>query len=160
VTRWARLGKFSVVGLLGAGVQVLAFDLLIEACRVPTAAAAAIAVEIAVLHNFWWHERFTWRERGAAGARQRAGRLWRFHVSNGFLPLASNTLLTWLLSRELKIAPAHAVIAAIALCAPMNFLFADRWVFSARYTWEKHENTALGSDDDGSASADVVCLHT
>lgn len=159
MNRCARFGRFSVVGLLGAVVQVLVFDLLIKSCPVPPAAAAAIAVEIAVLHNFWWHERFTWRERSGTGS-HRATRLWRFHLGNGAVPLGVNALLTWFLLKHLNMQPVFAAGAAIALCAPVNFLLADRWVYSARYTWEKHENTALGSDDDGSGISDVVRVHS
>ena len=157
--RCARFGKFSMVGLLGAVVQVLVFDLLIKLCHMPAAAAAAIGVEIAVLHNFCWHERFTWRERKATGS-QRAARLWRFHLSNGLVPLGANALLTWFLLQKINVPPVFAAVSAIALCAPVNFLFADRWVFPARYTWEKHEITALGSDGGGCGSTDVVRLHT
>lgn len=158
MNRCARFGKFSVVGLVGAVVQVLVFDLLIQRCQMPPAAAAAMAVEIAVLHNFWWHERFTWRERKHAGS-PRAARLWRFHLGNGVVPLAANALLTWFLLKKVNVPPVFAAVAAIAVCAPVNFLLADRWVFLARYTWEKHEITALGSDG-GCGSADVVRLHT
>lgn len=159
MNRWARFGKFSVVGLLGAVVQVLTFDLLIKACHLPAPAAAAMAVEVAVLQNFWWHERFTWRERNRTGS-QRAGRLWRFHLSNGLVPLGANALLTGFLMQTINVPPVSAAVSAIALCAPVNFLFADRWVFPARYTWEKHEITALGSDGGDCGSADVVRLHT
>lgn len=159
MNRWARFGKFSMVGLLGAVVQVLVFDLLIKRSQMPPAVAAAIAVEIAVLHNFWWHERFTWRERKATGS-QRAARLWRFHLSNGLVPLGANALLTWFLLTKLNAPPVFAAVSAIVLCAPVNFLFADRWVFSPRYTWEKHEITALGSDGGHCGSDDVVRLHT
>ncbi|HEY1239439.1 MAG TPA: GtrA family protein [Bryobacteraceae bacterium] len=136
MSRETRFGKFSVVGLMGAVVQVFVFDLLLKPCHLPAAAAAAIAVEIAVLHNFCWHERFTWRERNATSY-HRAARLWRFHISNGFVPLAVNALLTWFLLRELKAPPVLPAVIAIAFCAPANFLLADRWVFPARYTWEK-----------------------
>lgn len=159
MNRYARFGKFSVVGLLGAVVQVLAFDLLIQPCQMPPVAAAAIAVEIAVLHNFWWHERFTWRERNGTGS-QRTARLWRFHLGNGVVPLGANALLTWFLLKKINVAPVFAAVAAIAVCAPVNFLLADRWVFPARYTWEKHEITALGSDGGRCGSDDVVRLHT
>jgi len=131
MTRCRRFGKFSVVGLVGAALQLLVFDWLVEACHVPTPAAVAVAVEIVVLHNFLWHERFTWRERGATGLRHKAARLWRFHAANGLVSLAGNALLSWLLLDEVKAPPLLAGVTAIALCAPINFLLADRWVFSA-----------------------------
>jgi putative flippase GtrA len=126
---YARFGRFSLVGALGAGLQVLVFDLLLKFFQMPEVAAAPIAVEIVVLHNFWWHERFTWRDRGLNGLRQRIIRLWRFHVSSGLISLAGNTGLTYYFVEQLKSPALASAVAAIAICAPVNFLIADRWVY-------------------------------
>jgi len=126
----ARFGKFSLVGVLGAALQVALFDFLVHGVRLPGAAAAAIAVESALLHNFIWHERFTWRERRTAmGFRERSARLWRFHAANGMVSLAGNTLLAYCLVQQLKAPAIPSAVAAILVCAPLNFLLADRWVY-------------------------------
>ena len=122
-----RFGRFSAVGMAGAGVQMLVFGL--AARRMPAAAAAALAVELAVLHNFLWHQRFTWRDRPAAGLRERAARLWRFHAANGILSVAGNAAVVWLLAQQLGLPALAAQGAAIAICAPLNFWAADRWVY-------------------------------
>lgn len=125
----ARFGKFNLVGLMGAVLQLLTFDLLFRYLQLAGAAAAAFSVEIAVLHNFLWHERFTWSDRQPAGLRQRAARLLRFHLSNGLIPLTANALLiSWLVER-LGAPALPSALAAIAVCAPLNFLLADRWVY-------------------------------
>lgn len=120
----ARLCRFSLIGLLGAMVQIAAFDAMVRLLRVPPAAAAIIAVELAILHNFWWHKRFTWRDR--------AGSLWRFHLANGLVSIAGNAALAWLLVDQLHLPAAPSAVASIAVCAPLNFLMADRWVYRAR----------------------------
>jgi putative flippase GtrA len=125
----ARFGRFNLVGALGAGLQILVFYLLMKYFRVPAAAATPVAVEIVVLHNFFWHERFTWRDRRPGCFRQRSTRLWRFHVSNGLISLAGNTVLTYCLVEQLKTAALPAAVVAIAICAPVSFLLADRWVY-------------------------------
>ena len=125
-----RFGKFNLVGLLGAALQVLLFYLLIRHFRLPEAAATMVAVELVVLHNFFWHERFTWRDRELAGLRERAARLWRFHAGNGLVSLAGNTFLTYTLVEWLGVPAVPAAITAIALCAPANFWLADRWVYA------------------------------
>ena len=126
----ARFGSFNLVGGLGAGLQILLFYLLMKCFRVPEAVATPIAVEIVVLHNFLWHERFTWRDGRLDGLR-RSTRLWRFHVSNGLISLVGNTLLTYCLVERLKTPALPAALAAIAICAPVNFLLADRWIYGA-----------------------------
>jgi putative flippase GtrA len=120
--RW-RFGKFGAVGAAGAGLQLLLFWAL--ARRIPTWSAAAIAVELTVLHNFMWHERFTWRDRRAARVWVR---LWRFHAANGVVSIAGNAAVVWGLTR-IGVPALAAQGAAIAACAPVNFVVADRWVY-------------------------------
>ena len=127
--QYARFGRFNLVGLCGAGLQLLLFELLSKRSHLPDALAAALAVEFVVLHNFFWHEQFTWRDRGRPGFRPRALRLFRFHLTNGLLSIAGNALLVHCLVDQLNEPPLPSALAAIALCAPVNFLLADRWVY-------------------------------
>jgi putative flippase GtrA len=60
-TRWA---AFNAVGLAGVAVQLACLALLVHAGS-HYLAATALAVEAAVLHNFLWHQRWTWRDRPA-----------------------------------------------------------------------------------------------
>ena len=57
--RWL---KFNLVGTIGIGVQ-LGMLYLLTSLGVDYMLATALAVESAVLHNFLWHERFTWPDR-------------------------------------------------------------------------------------------------
>ena len=128
--QWLRFGRFNLVGLLGAALQLLVFFVLIRAFQIPAGAAAALAVEIAVLHNFLWHERFTWHDREPASLRQRAARLWRFHAGNGLISLLGNTVIVAIAVEWLHAPAVPAAVAAIAVCVPANFLVADRWVYT------------------------------
>jgi hypothetical protein len=60
VARWL---KFNAVGGIGIGVQLAALAILKSVLHVDYLAATASAVEAAILHNFFWHERFTWADR-------------------------------------------------------------------------------------------------
>ena len=125
-----RFGKFNLVGLLGAVLQLMLFYLLMRAGHLSTSPATVIAVEIAVLHNYVWHERFTWRDRAPLNLRQRIVRLCRFHAGNGLVSLAGNTALTYIFVEWLALPAVISAVAAIALCTPANFLLADRWVYA------------------------------
>src|SRR5208282_6164767 len=125
-----RFGRFSLVGLMGAILQLLLISLLTKYFGVLSVAATAVAVEITILHNFIWHERFTWSGRGPKGYRQLVLRLWRFHAGNGLISLGGNTILMYCLVDRLKAPAMPAAMGGIALCALANFLVADRWVFA------------------------------
>jgi putative flippase GtrA len=60
---WLRWLKFNLVGGIGIGVQFITLFLLKSIFHFHYLAAAALAVEAAVVHNFVWHEQFTWAAR-------------------------------------------------------------------------------------------------
>ena len=60
--RWWR---FNAVGVLGFVVQLGVLGLCAHALHWDYLLATALAVEAALLHNFFWHERYTWADRTA-----------------------------------------------------------------------------------------------
>jgi putative flippase GtrA len=89
--RWIR---FNGVGALGSGLQLAVVALLVRAAGVHYLWATAAGIEAAVLHNFCWHERWTWAERRAGRGTAVARRLVRFHAANAVISLAGSLMLT------------------------------------------------------------------
>ena len=126
-----RFGRFTFVGFIGAMLQLMLVSLLTKWFGVLSTAATLIAVEIALLHNFIWHEHFTWGQRGPKNFRQLALRLLRFHAGNGVVSLAGNTIVMYCLVERLKTPVLPTAVGAIVLCSLANFLIANCWVFPA-----------------------------
>ncbi len=125
-----RFIRFNAVGLLGFVVQLTVLWVLIRS-GMNYLAATALAVEAAVLHNYWWHERWTWRQRGARGwARLR--RLGGFHLLNGVVSLAGNLALMRVLVGTWHLPPVVANLIAVTACSAINFALSDRLVFAVR----------------------------
>jgi len=120
--------KFNAVGSLGIAVQVGALALFKGGIGLHYLAATAIAVETAVLHNFVWHERWTWfeRTRSPGGA---LNRLARFHLANGAVSILGNLALMWLFVARFGIRYFVANLLAIGACSSANFWASDRLVF-------------------------------
>ncbi|MBI1896098.1 MAG: GtrA family protein [Acidobacteria bacterium] len=129
--RWL---KFNFVGGLGVLVQLGMLVLLKSGFGLHYLAATALAVEAAVLHNFLWHQSWTWsdRPRGSSPAAMLA-RLVRFHAANGAVSIVSNLILMKLFVGALGLPYFAANLVAIALTSIANFLLADRAVFSAAW---------------------------
>jgi putative flippase GtrA len=125
--------KFNAVGLFGIGVQLAVLTALKSGAGVNYLAATVIAVETAVLHNFFWHERWTWLERTRCAAGGMPGRLARFHVTNGLISIAGNLTLMWVFVSRLHLHYFLANIIAIATCSILNFLASDRIVFRKEF---------------------------
>jgi len=124
VIRWL---KFNAVGGMGVAVQLAALALLKSALGVGYLPATAVAVEIALLHNFVWHERWTWRDRAGSG---RLRRLVRFHLANGLVSLGANLVVMRVLVGRLHWPYLAANMAAIAAGSVANFFLGDLLVFS------------------------------
>ena len=125
--RWL---KFNAVGGLGIVVQLASLSLLISVAGVDYLLATALAVESAVLHNFIWHERYTWADRRSVSLADTALRLLRFNLSNGLISIVGNLLLMRLFAGHLHVPYLIANVLTIASCALLNFVAADRLVFS------------------------------
>ena len=93
-------------GALGFAIQIVALALLTGAGW-PLVAATAIAVEIAILHNFCWHECWTWRDR--ASDVTWAGRLVRFHAATGVASIGANVILTTTLVEACRLQPVSPI---------------------------------------------------
>jgi putative flippase GtrA len=126
--RWL---KFNLVGGLGILLQLALLAAFSKVLRLPYLVATAAAVELTVLHNFAWHERYTWKAFvPLAGALGVLKRLIRFHLSTGAVSIVGNLVLMKLFAGELHMPVLVANVIAIAICSLVNFCLADRWVFA------------------------------
>jgi putative flippase GtrA len=130
--------KFSAVGAIGVAVQLAALGFLHGFLRLNYLTATALAVEAAVLHNFVWHERWTWRERMRPKSSGVSIRLLQFNLSAGLISILTNlVLMRWLVgSRHAQYLLAN--LLTIAAGSAVNFLLSDLLVFrrAARSTSE------------------------
>jgi putative flippase GtrA len=127
--RWL---KFNLVGGIGIGVQLGALALLVGLLKVNYLWATALAVEAAVLHNFVWHERYTWRDRTRTAPGGTLGRLVRFNLTTGVLSIGGNLVLMRLLAGRLGIQYLVANLVTIGVCSLANFAASHWLVFGSK----------------------------
>jgi dolichol-phosphate mannosyltransferase len=122
--------KFNVVGVGGFALQTgVLFALTHGGLRVSYLAATAVAVELAVLNNFVWHQRWTWNDRPATTKKEILRRLAKFNTTTGLVSIAGNLLLMTLLVGYLGLPIAGSNVACVAACSLLNFILADRIAF-------------------------------
>ena len=125
----SRVGIFTVVGIIGYGVQTAVLWLLVGRLRMAVVPATLAATEAAVLHNFFWHLAWTWSDR-PGGVRAVAGRLVRFNLSNGGFSLVGGAAIMALLVDALGVHYLLANLVAVLAVSIANFLASDRFVFT------------------------------
>ncbi len=148
--------RFNLVGLVGVVVQLAALDFFDRILGFSALCATAAAVEAAVLHNFIWHERYTWVDRTRSrtvehrfrssgfGFREPRilnpesrkdsplGRLVLFNLTNGAVSLAGNLIFMGILMDAAHLPLLVANLVSIAFCSLLNFAISDRWVFRSK----------------------------
>ena len=127
--KFIRWTKFNAVGAIGILVQMAALFLLKSGLHFHYLVATAFAVEVAVIHNFVWHEQFTWLDRVRASARSSWLRLLRFNLTTGGVSIVGNLALMKLLAGMAHMNYFVANGIAIALCSLVNFVASEEWVF-------------------------------
>ncbi len=143
--RWC---KFNLVGGVGIGVQFAALFVLRSLLQFDYLFATAVAVEAAVVHNFVWHEQFTWADRvqeklserkstapPSRTKREKGGapgsvvRFVRFNLTNGAVSILGNLALMRVMVGQGRMNYLLANGIAIGLCSVANFLVSEEWVF-------------------------------
>lgn len=129
-TRWM---KFNLVGAMGIAVQLAGVYLTRALSNASPTLATAFGVEMAVLHNFLWHEKFTWADRGGTGRRRRKlSRFLWFNGTTGAISIAGNVAAVLLVQWGTHLPVIAANFVAIAGCSIVNFIVNDRIVFRRR----------------------------
>ncbi len=125
------LGKFCVVGGSGVVVDMGMLALLVHVSTLPLAVAKAVACETAIVNNFLWNDRWTFRKAGSPLS-------WRsrFVRFNGvsLAGLALNVAVFTLFASGLKLNLYLANATAIVLVAGFNYTLSRHWAWGQKQT--------------------------
>ena len=129
--RLTRLGRFLVVGGTGVLVNSLALLVLFQWAHLALVLASALAAELAIVNNFWWNDRWTFRLPLPADNKRTQLSLRRFArfnlVSLAGLVITTGTL--WVLARHLGVYYLTANLLGIALATAWNFVANSLWTW-------------------------------
>jgi putative flippase GtrA len=123
ILRWL---KFNAVGAGGIVVQLIVLTVATSILKIDYLLATAFAVEAAVIHNYFWHERFTWLDRVSENSWTR---FLKFNLSTGLFSIIGNILLMRALVDGAHLNYVIANLITIATCSIVNFVVSDLFVF-------------------------------
>lgn len=127
----ARWAMFNLVGAAGLLVQLACLWVLRDGLELHYALAALIAIEITIVHNFFWHVRWTWADRPTSPLEVFRRLAW-FNLTNGTISIVGNLVL---MAALVELAHVHYLIAnllSVTFCSLANFVVSDALVFEAR----------------------------
>ena len=122
--------KFNVVGVGGFALQAGALFVLTHYTHsISYLAATALAVELAVLNNFVWHQLWTWKDRPSITIIATLRRLAKFNITTGLVSIAGNLVFMSILVGLFGFAIVLANLISVLTCSLLNFILADRIAF-------------------------------
>jgi len=122
--------KFNVVGVFGFVLQTAAlFVLTLSVHSINYLTATVLAVELAVLNNFAWHQRWTWSDRPTTTRKQGFRRLVKFNITTGAVSICGNVIFMSLLVGQLGLPVTRANVITVPACSVLSFFLADRVAF-------------------------------
>ena len=124
---------FNMVGAMGALVQLSLLSFLLSFLRLDYFTATGLAVEAAILHNFFWHERWTWAKQIKTRKQNCLKRLMSFNLTTGVLSIVQNLILMRVFIDKLKINCLSANLLAIVSGSLFNYFIVDQVVFRSIY---------------------------
>lgn len=131
-----RFLRFNVVSALGIGVRLLAAWTFVNGLGLHYLVGTTLAIELSILHNFFWHLHWTWGLSGAqTGGRgpvprnQVFIRCVAFHASNGLVSFLGAMVLMPMLVGSLGLHHLVANFIAVCFTGLLNFFLGDRLVF-------------------------------
>ena len=126
-----RFMRFTIAGAGGFIVQLATLAVLVAA-HMHYVAATIIAVEAAIVINFLWHERWTWRDRtGSSGA---LTRFLKFNALTAATSIIGSVVITAILVEYFTFSPMLANVISVIVLSVINFVGADSIVFRATAT--------------------------
>ena len=135
----SRAARFVWVGAGGFVVHAATLQGLVSLAGFSYPAATALAVEASILHNFLWHEGWTWADRGAPRVglapetsvrAKRWARFLRFNGLTAVVSIGGNMALMALLVGVLHAPLLVGMAVSVAALSAINFTCADRFVFT------------------------------
>lgn len=100
----------------------------------------ALAIEAAVVHNFFWHRNWTWAVAGRARREPARGPILfqcaAFHAGNGLTSMVGTMAILPVLVGALHVHYLAANLVTICATGVFNFLLGDRLIFGGSWRGE------------------------
>lgn len=147
----ARFARFAASGAIGLVVQIASVSALLD-LGVHYLVATGIAVEAAIIANFFFHHHWTWKDRKLQKVNVTLlERLLRYNVLTSVTSVFGGIFLSAYFVEATGLHPIVANILSIAALSAINFISADRLVFKTGVVM-----AVLGTAGTAQASGDAT----
>ncbi len=127
-----RLLRFGIVGGTGVVVNYGFYVLFHDYFGIYDLAALVLAIELSILNNFIFNERWTFKDRSRGDAVTYLRRMLAFNLSSGIVAFSVQVLNQWVETRIFNVWDKVALIIGIAFGALVNYFVSNHLIFKAK----------------------------
>ncbi|HOR03139.1 MAG TPA: GtrA family protein [Candidatus Syntrophosphaera sp.] len=133
-----KLISFHLIAWVGTLVNLAVLWLTHGVLKIPLMFAGAIAIEVAIIHNFTGHYFITWKDRVSRSPKSYFLLLLRYNIVTASIDFVINLGILWLLTHFLGV---HYMVANIAgqILGPLFKLLANEYLVFPKL---KHKKTS------------------
>jgi len=135
-----RIIKFQIVAIGGTMVNMATLYLLRGRVNFPLIVSGAIAIELAIIHNFTWHYFKTWRERVSHSTKDYFSRLLKYNIVTASIDFSVNLTFLWFLT---KVVGLHYMLSNLfgMMAGPvLKYIANDMLIFHKKQKKQIQEN--------------------
>ncbi|MCJ7507631.1 MAG: GtrA family protein [candidate division Zixibacteria bacterium] len=125
----SRFLKFCLVGASGVLVNMFFLWLFYKKLGIFSLLSSFLAIQIAILNNFLWNDKWTWREKRKPGTGEFFIRLGKFALSSNLTSASANLLGVWIFLNLLGWNYLTSNLLGIGLGVVLNFLANHYWTY-------------------------------
>lgn len=123
-----RLTSFGIVGVSGIFVNMGILWIITHYANIHYALASPFAIELSIINNFIWNDRYTWHGRRYAHQHSFWYGLLRFNLVS-WIAGTINWLLLVTFTEGLGLYYLLANLLAIGIASAINFVLNEKWTF-------------------------------
>jgi putative flippase GtrA len=153
IKRWI---VFNSVGAMGIGVQITVLWVLASVFQIGYLPATGLAVEAAIVHNFLWHEHWTWADRKKQCSGGALKRFLYFHMANGAISLVGNLIFMQVFVEIFALHYMVSNLLSVVICSALNFVAGNSLVYRQMIP-QKGDSAVI---DKSPRIAVAICLMT
>lgn len=124
-----RIVKFQLVALGGTVVNMGLLYLLKGRLHTPLLISGALAIELAIIHNFTWHYFWTWRERVGHTVKDYLQRLFHYNLVTASIDFIVNLTVLYVLTKYYGVYYLFANLIGMAAGPILKFVANEFLVF-------------------------------
>lgn len=126
----SRFLKFCIVGASGVVVNMFFFWFFYKKLGIYSLIASLLAIQLAIINNFLWNDKWTWKEKRKPGIGEFFKRLTKFAFASNLVSASGNLLGVFVFLNLLKWHYLFSNFLAISLGVVLNFLVNHYWTYS------------------------------